>query len=200
MGAVRTGVLGGTFDPPHLGHLVLAAAARQQLNLDRVLFVPARLPWRKMGSEVSEAQVRLRMTEAAVAGFEWAVVSTLEIEREGLSYASVTMQALAADGGDWWFILGADALADLPNWYEPETLLEAARLAFAARDGATEVPFGVVAVLPGIEARIDRLAMPNLDVSSTALRAQVRAGQATEVLLPHVVRAVIDEAGLYRTA
>ena len=200
MGAVRTGVLGGTFDPPHLGHLVLAAAARQQLNLDRVLFVPARLPWRKMGREVSEAQVRLRMTEAAVAGFEWAVVSTLEIEREGPSYASVTMQALVADGGDWWFILGADALADLPNWYEPETLLEAARLAFAARDGATVVPFGVVAALPGIEARIDRLAMPNLDVSSTALRAQVREGQATEVLLPHVVRAVIDEAGLYRTA
>ena len=200
MGAVRTGVLGGTFDPPHLGHLVLAAAARRALSLDRVLFIPAGLPWRKADREVSEAQVRLRMTEAAVAGFAWAAVSTLEVDRAGPSYASATMQALAADGGDWWFILGADALSDLPNWYEPETLLKAARLALVARDGATEVPFAVASALPGIEACIDRLAMPNLDVSSTALRARVREGRSAEVLLPHAVRAVIDQTGLYRPA
>src|SRR5262245_14582205 len=134
---MHTGVLGGTFDPPHLAHLVLAAAARRALNFDRVLFVPAGDPWRKADRGVTPAELRVRMVEAAIAPLAWASLSRIEVDRDGPSYAAETMEALAVEGGagdEWWFILGADALADLPHWHEPERLLAASRLALASRD------------------------------------------------------------------
>lgn len=199
MGVTRTGVLGGTFDPPHLAHLVLAAAAREALDLERVLFVPAGNPWRKADREVTPAAVRLAMVRAAVAPLAWAGVSTVEVEREGPSYAAETMTALAADGGDWWFILGSDALADLPAWHEPEALLRAARLAVAVRPPASlHLAEATLAALPGIEARLDVVPMPALDISSTDLRARVGAGRSTELLIPEAVREVIEAHRLYR--
>ncbi len=197
-------MLGGTFDPPHLAHLVLAAAARRALALDRVLFVPAGEPWRKAGRDVSSASARVRMVEAAVAALPWAEVSTIEVERAGPSYSAETMEALAAahtGGGEpaeWWFILGSDALADLPNWHEPARLLAAARLALIRRpDGDIDVPATLLSAFPGIEARIDPVPTPALDVASTELRARIRSGRSTQHLLPEPVRAVIEELGLY---
>ncbi|RLT35493.1 MAG: nicotinate (nicotinamide) nucleotide adenylyltransferase [Chloroflexi bacterium] len=197
---VRTGVLGGTFDPPHLAHLVLAAAARRALGLDRVLFVPAGVPWRKAGREVSPAAARVRMLQAAIAPLPWAALRTIEVERDGPSYSAETMETLTAgEPGDWWFILGSDALADLPHWHEPARLLAATKLALVRRpDGTERIPPEVFAALPGLEARIDPVAAPALEISSTDLRARIRDGRPTQHLLPAPVREVIDELGLYR--
>lgn len=195
----RIGVLGGTFDPPHVAHLVLAAAAREALGLDRVLFVPAGDPWRKADRSVTPAAVRLEMVRAATAPLAWAEVGTIEVDRDGPSYAAETMETLAAGGGEWWFILGSDALADLPHWHEPERLIATARLAVAVRPPATlRIAEETVAALPGIEARVDAVPMPALEVSSTDLRARIRAGRTTEVLVPEAVHAVIEAHGLYR--
>ncbi len=198
--AQRIGVLGGTFDPPHLAHLVLAAAARAALGLDRVLFVPAGQPWRKADRAVTPAPARLRMVEAAVAGLPWAAVHRIEVDQAGPSYSAETLAALsAAEPGEWWFILGTDALADLPNWHEPARLLEVARLALVRRpDGGPDIPSATLAAFPGIEARIDAVPAPALAISSTDLRARIRAGRPTRHLLPEPVRAVIEELGLYR--
>lgn len=195
----RTGVLGGTFDPPHLAHLALAAAAREVLHLDRVLFVPAGNPWRKADREVTPAAVRLELLRTAVAPLAWAEVSTIEVDRDGPSYSADTLETLAAAGGDWWFILGSDALADLPHWHAPERLLAAARLAVAVRPpAALHIDEATRSMIPGIDARVDVVPMPALDISSTELRARVRAGRSTEVLVPEAVRTLIDAHVLYR--
>ena len=196
---MRAGVIGGTFDPPHLGHLVLAAAARRALALDRVLFVPAGDPWRKAGQPVTAAGLRVRMLRAALESLAWAELSTTEVERDGPSYSDETLAAFAREGGEWWFVLGTDALADLPQWHEPARLLQDARLALAARaPGEADVSAEVRQAAPGIEKRIDAVPMPALRVSSTDLRARVREGRPTAVLLPEGARRVIDEAALYR--
>lgn len=198
-------MLGGTFDPPHLGHLVLAAAARHALALDRVWFVPAGDPYRKADRAVTDPEARLRMTEAAIAPLSWAAARRDELDHRGPSYSWRTMEQLAAEGGadatggEWWFILGFDALTDLPHWDQPARLVAASRLALALRPPLRlEFPRGVLEVAPGIENRVDALSMAPLDVSSTDLRRRVRHGLPTEVLLPEAVRAVIDAEGLYR--
>lgn len=200
----RLGVLGGTFDPPHLAHLAMGAASRHALGLDRVIFVPAGDPWRKADREVTPSEIRVRMVRAAVAGLDWAEVSTVEVDRAGPSYITETLPLLAELEGEdtaWWFILGDDALEDMPHWHEPDRLLELARLALVWRPrGALVVPEAVRARFPGIEDRLDVVAMAPLAVSATEIRARVREGRPTEVLLPEAVRAIVDELGLYRAA
>ena len=200
---MRIGVLGGTFDPPHLAHLVLAAAARQALALDRVVLVPAGDPWRKAGSGVSPAAERLALTRAAVADvLPWVEVSEIEMRREGPSYTAETLAELLAGspGNEWWFILGWDALADLPNWHEPERIIELARLALAQRGGESAdgaLPPEAVAALPGLTARVDRVPIPRLEVSASELRRRLREGEETAPLLPAAVRRRIAGRGLY---
>lgn len=200
----RTGILGGTFDPPHLAHLALAEAARDALDLDRVLFVPAGDPWRKADRRVTRAAVRLELVRTAVEGLSWAEVSTAEVDREGPSYTAETVEALAAAGAPdeaWWFILGADALADMAYWHEPRRIVARARLAVARRPGREHEPLvteALRAAVPDIEARIDVLPMALSDLSATAIRARVRAGGSTEGMLSRQVRAAVDRFGLYR--
>lgn len=200
----RTGILGGTFDPPHLAHLALAEAARAALSLDRVLFVPAGDPWRKADRRVSPAAARLELVRAAIEGMPWAAVSTVEVDREGPSYTAETVEALAAAGDPgeaWWFILGADALADMAYWHEPRRIVARARLAVAQRPGREGEPLvteALRAAVPGIEAYIDVLPMALSDLSATAIRTRVRAGESTDGMLPPSVRAVVDRLGLYR--
>jgi nicotinate-nucleotide adenylyltransferase len=198
--SLRRGLLGGTFDPPHVGHLVLAANARHDLQLDEVWFVPAGEPYRKAGRGVSPREVRLRMVEAQLAELPWAHVSTIELDRDGPTYTTDTLRELANDGGEWWFILGSDALGDLPHWREPATITEQVRLALARRPGVgeTEIPAETLRAVPNIESRIDEIEMPLLEISSTDLRQRVHDGRPTDFLVTPAVRAVIDELGLYR--
>lgn len=199
---MRVGVLGGTFDPPHIAHLAAGAAAKHHLGLDRVFFVPAGDPWRKADRPVSPAAARLRMLRAALGPLPWAEVSTVEVDRPGPSYTVDTFDELTrvlGPGVEWWFIAGDDALADMPNWREPERLLQLARIALVRRTPGDRAVFAEVASrLPGLRSRLDIVPMLALDVSSTDLRERVRAGRSTTILVPEAVRTVIDELNLYR--
>jgi nicotinate-nucleotide adenylyltransferase len=193
-------MLGGTFDPPHLAHLVLAANARHDLQLDEVVLVPAGEPYRKADRAVTPPEIRLRMIRAAVAELPWASVSAIELERDGSTFTTDTLQELTTDGANWWFILGTDALTDLPHWKEPQRIAELVRFGLALRPrqiGQLEVPEATKDAVPGIEDRIDRVEMPLLDISSTDLRARFGDGRPVEYLVTDPVRAVIDELGLY---
>jgi len=193
---VRVGVLGGTFDPVHVGHLLLAEQARSELGLDLVLFVPAGEPWRKSHRTITHGADRLEMLRRAVEDNATFGISAVELRREGPTYTADTLRELAAERLDdeFWFIVGADALADLPNWHEPERIIRHARLAVAPRSGEPEAPLPAIA---GIAGRIDRFAMPRIDISSTEIRARVAAGRSVRYLVPDAVRAYIEDHGLY---
>ena len=193
---MKLGVLGGTFDPPHVGHLILAELAREQLGLDRVRFIPAGDPWRKSGKGVTAAADRLAMTRLAVAGNAAFEVDDCEVRREGPSYTSVTLatiRSVLAPADELFFLVGEDALADLPHWHDPAAIARAAVVAVAARDGAA-----LPAALPFGEERLVRVAMPVVDVSSTELRERARRGSSLRYFVPAAVEAYIHEQGLYR--
>ena len=184
-------LLGGSFDPPHRGHLALGEAARRQLGLTRVRLLPAGDPWRKADRGVTPAAERLAMTRLAAADDPTFEVDAREVERAGPSYTVDTLRELRAEGEtDLVLILGSDALADLPAWREPEAIVALARLAVAARaDEPVKAPAG---------ARVTVLAMPPLAVSSTLARERIRAGQPVDDLLPPAVAEYIRARGLYR--
>ncbi len=199
---LQIGVLGGTFDPIHFGHLRLAEAAREQLGLDRVLFVPAPRPWRKSGRVITPIEHRLAMVRLAIAGNAAFAVSTVELQQTGPTYTAQTLAALHAEpgaGAILHFILGADALRDLPNWWQPERILALARLAVAGRGRAA--PRDVAALerrLPGLAAACEQIEMPALAISSTDLRRRAAAGRSLRYLVPDAVAAYIADHGLYQ--
>ena len=200
---MRVGVLGGTFDPVHRGHLALARAARDELGLDEVRFVPAGQPWRKAGRIVAPAEHRLAMLRLALAGQSAFRVEALELERPGPSYTADTLEALAeaGPGDELFFIVGEDALADLPNWVRPERILELAILAVARRADVTPSALAEAeAKLAGLTERAVWLKMPLVPVSATEIRERVRRGEPVEGLVPPPVEAYIREHGLYRDA
>jgi nicotinate-nucleotide adenylyltransferase len=191
----RVGILGGTFDPPHIGHLGMAVEVRDALALDVVLLVVAHEPWQKVGTRrVSPSADRLALVEAAVADLEGLEASDVEIRHGGPSYTADTLATLAAAGPDdeLWVILGADAAAGLPTWERGGEVAERARLVVAARDGETGSP------PPGWSWRT--VPITRLDVSSTDLRERVAVGRTIEVLVPAAVRREIEARALYRSA
>lgn len=199
--ALAIGLLGGTFDPVHLGHLRLAEEAREQLGLDRVLFLPAPRPWRKARRTITPVAQRLAMVRLAVAGNPHFAVSTLELERAGPTYTADTLEALHAElgaGVTLHFILGADALRDLPNWSRPERIVALTRLAVAERRrGALRDLATLEARVPGLTIALERVAMPLLAISSTDLRRRAAAGRSLRYLAPDAVAAYIAEHRLY---
>ena len=197
MAGLRVGVLGGTFDPVHRGHLALARAARDELGLDELLFVPAGQPWRKAGRIVAAANHRLAMLRLALKGELGFRVETLEMDRPGPSYTADTLEALRAarPGDELFFVIGEDALADLPNWVRPGRILELATLAVARR---VDVPNAAAEGPPGLRERVVWLKMPLLAVSATEIRDRVRRGLPVDGLVPPAVAAYIREHRLYR--
>lgn len=193
---MRLGILGGTFDPVHIGHLLLAESAREQLELHRVLFVPAALQWRKAERKITEARHRLQMLRLALSDNPAFQISEMEIARGGPSYTVETLEELSRTcaGDDLYFILGEDALADLTNWREPDRIVRLARLVVAARrvDGAPPAR-GKYA-----EGAV-RLEMPLLEISSTDIRRRVAAGRSIRYRVPASVEAYILDNGLYRS-
>ncbi len=195
------GILGGTFDPVHIGHLAIAEEAREALGLDRVLFVPAGEPPHKVPGAVSPVRDRVAMVELAIEGNAAFEVSTVEIERTGPSYSADTVEALrgAFPGATLHLILSAETFAELPTWHEPDRLFEAARMAVVPREGyPAPDPAWLGRAFPGREDRVDYLEWPRLWLSSTALRARVAAGRSIRYLVPPAVEAYIADHHLYR--
>lgn len=196
----RIGLLGGTFDPPHIAHLLLAERAREQLALERVLWVPAGAPWRKAERPVSGARHRAAMVERAIADNHAFELSTVELKREGPSYTVETLDQLAAESPEveWVLLLGQDALGELPNWREPERIVKLATLAVAGRV-RDEANSGELEHGPGARGTESiTIDMPRLEISGTEIRARVAAGRSIRYLVPDAVREYIEEQGLYR--
>lgn len=198
---MRLGLLGGTFDPVHRGHLALACAARDELGLDEVLFLPAGQPWRKAGRMIASDEHRLAMLRRALEGEPAFRVSRLELERPGPSYMADTLEALRDDHpeDELFFLLGEDALMDLPNWARPQRILELARLAVARRaDTSPEALEEAEQRSPGLGERVVWLKMPAVAVSATEIRERVREGQPIGGLVLATVEEYIRKQGLYR--
>ncbi|HEY8173224.1 MAG TPA: nicotinate-nucleotide adenylyltransferase [Dehalococcoidia bacterium] len=194
---MKVGILGGTFDPVHNGHLTLAASAQDALQLDTVLFIPAGDPWRKNDRQITPAAHRLAMLRLAIESNDAFGVSDIELRRDGPTYTADTLEALAGERLDdeFYFIIGADALEDLPNWHEPERIVEHAMLAVAPRD--TQDVNSVAVNITGVAERIVTFDMPRVAVSSTEIRERAAAGKSVHGLVPDAVERYIREQGLY---
>lgn len=191
----RLGIFGGTFDPPHVGHLALAEWAREHLQLDRVLFVPAGTPPHKRDARRTSAKNRLGMTRAAVRGNPAFAVSTIETTRHGPSYTVDTVAEIAAShpGVELWLLMGADMYATFGTWREPHVIANQARIAVALRPGA-KAPKRV----RGVEGqRLEWLGNPGIEVSSSAVRDRLKAGRSARYLVPDSVARYIARHGLY---
>jgi len=195
----RLGLLGGTFDPPHVAHLAIAEWAREQLGLERVIFVPAATPPHKPGRPVTAAADRLAMAELAVAGNPAFEVSRIEIDRGGRSFTLDTLTQLAASGiHDPWLVLSSEALASFPSWRRPERILELARLAVVPRGGYEALDeTWVQARYPGREDRFRFLPGPLLPISGSVVRRRAAAGRSLRYLVPDAVARYIADHSLY---
>jgi nicotinate-nucleotide adenylyltransferase len=200
-GVKRLGILGGTFDPIHHGHLVAAQEAHHQLQLDRVLFVPAGDPPHKPSRPISAARHRLRMVELAIAGRHEFGLSRVDVDRPGPHYTADTLALLREEWGPGvtlFFIEGTDALADLVAWHDPQRVIQQAELAVVERPGAEVDLAALEACLPGLRDRLHWIEMPALEISSTGLRVRVCQGRPISYLLPAAVEAYIVAQELYR--
>jgi nicotinate-nucleotide adenylyltransferase len=190
----RLGIFGGTFDPPHVGHLVTAVNVRHELGLDRVLLVVNDRPWQKLGTrDISPAAARYAMVEAAVGSVEGLEASRIEIDRGGMSYTADTLHDLLADdpGRDLFVILGSDAAGALTTWERADEVRSLATIVVVERPGAREVD-------PTPGWAWVRVEVPRLEVSSTDLRARVADGRPLDYLLTPDVIEAIERLGLYR--
>jgi nicotinate-nucleotide adenylyltransferase len=196
------GILGGTFDPIHHGHLLIAEEAREALGLERVLLVPAAAPPHKPGRPVTDATHRLAMVELAIAGNPAFEVGRQELERGGTSYTVDTLLALRAERGaaaaDPWLILSSEALAELPTWRDPDRILALCRLAVVPRGGYADLDTAWVASrFPGREDRVRFLPGPLLPISGSVVRRRAAAGRSVRYLVPDAVAAYIAKHRLY---
>jgi nicotinate-nucleotide adenylyltransferase len=197
------GILGGTFNPPHIGHLVCAQEARAQLGLDRVVLMPVHTPPHKAALDDPGPEARLALCRAAVADDEELEVSTLELDRGGASYTADTLRALHGlhEGDDLTFIVGGDMASSLPSWREPEAVLELARVAVAEREEYRRQEIAErVGALRGAAERIVFFTMPRLDISSSDIRARLAEGRPIRWLVPIAVADEIERRGLYGVA
>jgi nicotinate-nucleotide adenylyltransferase len=201
---VRVGLLGGTFNPPHVAHLVCAQEAWAQLGLDRVLLLPVHTPPHKEADGDPGVEHRVALCEAAVAGDERLGVSRVEADVPGRSYTVDTLNRLheASPEDQLTFIVGGDMAASLPEWREPRAILERCALGVAARDGVGRdaVLERLERELPGASSRIEFFDMPRIDISSTLIRRRVAEGRPIRFLVPDAVADYVAARGLYRSA
>lgn len=191
------GLLGGTFDPIHLGHLALAESAREAFGLAGVVLVPAGQPPHKPGAVMAPARDRLRMVEIATDENPHFSVSTVEIERTGPSYTVDTVVCLRRQqpAVDWCLIVGSDALAEIPTWHDYQRLLSLVRILAAARPGT---PLALPPEIDARSARIDLFYPPSLEISASSIRQRIRDGLSVRYLVPTEVIAYLTARRLYR--
>jgi nicotinate-nucleotide adenylyltransferase len=197
----RVGVLGGSFDPPHYGHLAMAETARVQLGLARVLFVPAGEPPHKRDHAMSPAGNRAAMTQAAIADNIGFALSRVDLDRPGPHY-TVEMLALLREQSpkvsDWYYLMGEDSLHDLPTWYDPQGILQQATIAVMTRLSQRVDLDTLMAALPPLSERLIWLDVPPVNFSASDLRRRVREGLPLRYLVPPAVEVYIRQHKLYQ--
>lgn len=189
---MRVGIMGGTFDPIHIGHLVAASEVCTALSLDQVVFIPAGQPWQKAERDISSAEDRLAMVTAAISGDPRFSVDDLEIRREGPTYAVETMKDLtsAHPDNEYFWIVGDDVLARITSWHRWQEFLDYVTVVAVNRENdiSVDVPFDFVRVI-----------MPQVRVSATSLREKLSHGDECRYLVPDATREYIKSHGLYRS-
>jgi len=198
---MNIGVLGGTFDPIHMGHLKVAEEVRDRLNLAQTLFMPAGQPWLKLNNAISPAQHRLEMVRLAIADKPYFKLSTMEIERTGPTYTVDTIAELQAQlgaGDEIFFILGWDNLTQFPQWHQPARLIKMCRLVAVPRvDYPVPDLDSLEVVLAGLSQRVILLDEPRIDISASEIRRRVRDGLSIHQLVPQPVERYIKQHRLY---
>ena len=199
---MRIGIFGGTFDPIHVGHLILAEQCREQCQLDEVWFVPAARPPHKLELAISDAKQRTEMIEFAISGNPQFRVSKIELERSGPSFTYLTLEQLKAEDAsrELFLLIGADSVRDLPTWRNPERILELATLVAVNRG---EQPPPDISKLNELAKnvtapRFQTVSMPGIDISATEIRQRVRDGRSIRYQVPRAVEVYIHEQRLYR--
>ncbi len=191
----RVGIFGGSFNPPHVAHLIVAEIVRDQFDLDRILWIPNHQSPLKPKRDLADARDRLAMTRAATADNDAFAVSEVEIQRAGISYTLDTVRTLQKEHPNAAFhlIIGSDSLGDLDRWHEPDELMERVPFIVFRRPGFAEVPMPA-----GRASRIAFADAPLLEISGTELRERVRSGRSVRYMVPETVREFIRSRGLYR--
>jgi nicotinate-nucleotide adenylyltransferase len=195
--ARKVGLYGGAFDPPHLGHVVVAVEAAWQLGLDEVRLLPVGIPVHR-GAPRADARTRVDLVVAAVADFPDIQVSTIETDRTEPSFTIDTLRALAADepGVEWTVIVGADQVEVFDTWREPQSIVALARLGVVAR-AETDAAEAAASARKHAPGRFDVISIPRIDISSTLVRARIAAGEPFSHLVPAAVAQMIADRGLY---
>ncbi len=204
-GVTRLGIIGGTFDPPHYGHLALAENARAQLQLDRVLFVLAGQPPHKPDRPITSAHHRVAMVEAAIADHSAFALSRVDLDRAGPHYTVETLALLRQEypaGRDYpaaelFFLIGEDSLAQFPTWRDPANIVRQARLAVMPRPGYEPDLEMLERAVPGLRERLVWLDAPCLDIAASDMRRRAREGLPLRYLVPPPVEVYIREHRLY---
>ena len=199
----RIGVLGGTFDPPHNGHLVIAQEALVHLALSQVIFAPSRQPPHKLGQAITPIEQRLEMVQLAIASNPRLALSRVDVDRAGPTFTVDTIRILRrrlGDATDFYFIMGIDSLISLPTWHKPEELIKLCWLAVFERPGFSVDLNALEQSLPGLADRLVFIPAPALDIAASDLQRRIRAGESISPLVPEAVAAYIRSHGLYRQA
>jgi nicotinate-nucleotide adenylyltransferase len=199
---MRIGILGGTFDPVHLGHLAIAEEARKRLLLSRVIFVPSGQPWLKTDRTITPAPHRIKMIEIAIEKKPYFEVSAIEINRKGPSYTIDTLNTIKRNlgkEGKLFLILGWDSLTEIPKWHNPDALVRICTLVAFTRIN-TERPnlAAIEALVPGIKQNTVMLDIEPVDISSTDIRERITRGLSLKKLVPDRVVGYIGENNLYK--
>ena len=199
----RTGIMGGTFDPIHIGHLILAETAYEEAGLDRVLLMPTGVSYFKEDQKVTDPQLRLKMTEAAAAGNPHFEASDIEVRRSGNTYTCETLRQLKKERPDeeFYYIVGADTLVMMSLWKEPESIFRDCTILVETRGSEVSeqaLKEEIRKLREKYAARIIPLSVRNMDISSTDIRERVSDGRSIRYLVPEAVEEIIRENGLYQ--
>ena len=198
---LRIGVLGGTFDPIHYGHLAAAEEARVKLNLGKVLFAVAGLPPHKLDEEVTPVEYRVAMVRLGIASNPHFEISLVDVDRPGPSYTVDTISILREQWGqdaEFFFVMGLDSLVEVPTWHQPQRLIQLCHLVAVARPGFEANMSQLEESVPGISSRMKIISMPEVDISSSDLQLRVREGLPIKYQVPEEVERYIREHKLYQ--
>lgn len=196
----RIGIMGGTFNPIHMAHLIIASFAQEEFSLDKIFFVTGGTPPHKQGLLGASAQLRHKMVRDAIESNSLFIPDAYEVDKQDYSYTAATLEhyASAYPDDDFFFIIGSDSLQNLPNWYKPKKILELCTLLVYPRHGIDNLQELINSVAEALEGDIKPLHAPVIDISSTQIRNMVRDGKSIRYLVPDNVIETIEKYNLYK--